>query len=136
MFHVVTRIQSSAARQSGNFRQMVSDTYFFYRTKIPNQNFRNFFINGKQTRYVTGFSSFKTVRHKRRTQLRQVVTFSKLWICENALGFILAFPILTCLTELNIFLVQYFLIYYPKTVFFWGERGTRISLHISVEMNI
>ena len=130
MFHVVTRIQSSAARQSGNFRQMVSDTYFFYRTKIPNQNFRNFFINGKQTRYVTGFSSFKTVRHKRRTQLRQVVTFSKLWICENALGFILAFPILTCLTELNIFLVQYFLIYYPKTVCFGGGKGnSHFSTH-------
>ena len=132
MFHVVTRIQSSAARQSGNFRQMVNDTYRSYRTKIPNQNFRNFFINGKQTRYVTGFSSFKTVRHKRRTQLRQVVTFSKLWICENALGFILAFPILTCLTELNIFLVQYFLIYYPKTVFFGGGNGELAFLYTLV----
>ena len=47
-FHVVTRIQSSAARQSGNFRQMVNDTYRSYRPKILNQNFRNFFINGKQ----------------------------------------------------------------------------------------
>ena len=47
-FHVVTRIQSSAARQSGNFRQMVNDTYRSYRPKIPNQNFRNIFINGKQ----------------------------------------------------------------------------------------
>ena len=36
--HVVTRIQSSAARQSGNFRlQMVNDTYRSYRPKIPNQ---------------------------------------------------------------------------------------------------
>ena len=94
--------------------------YRSYRTKIPNQNSRNFFINGKQPKYVTGFSSVKTVRHKRRTQLRQVVTFSKLWICENALGFISAFSILTCLTALNIFLVQYFLIHYPKTVVFFG----------------
>ena len=47
-FHVVTGIQSSAARQSGKFRQMVNDTYRSYRQKIPNQNFRNFFINGKQ----------------------------------------------------------------------------------------
>ena len=47
-FHVVTKILSSAARQSGNFRQMVNDTYRSYRTKIPHQNFRNFFINGKQ----------------------------------------------------------------------------------------
>ena len=42
------RVQSSAVRQSGNFRQMVNDTYRSYRPKIPNQNFRNFFINGKQ----------------------------------------------------------------------------------------
>ena len=42
------RIQSSAVRQSGNFRQMVNDTYRSYGPKIPNQNFRNFFINGKQ----------------------------------------------------------------------------------------
>ena len=47
-FHVVTSIQSRAARQSGNFRQMRKDTYRSYRWKIPNQNFRNFFINGKQ----------------------------------------------------------------------------------------
>ena len=50
-FHVVTRIQSSAARQSGNFRQMVNDTFRSFRPKIPNQNFRNFFINGKQPVY-------------------------------------------------------------------------------------
>ena len=36
-------IQSIAAQQSGNFRQMVNDTYRSYRTKIPNQNLRNFF---------------------------------------------------------------------------------------------
>ena len=51
-FHVVTQnpagIQSSAVRQSGNFRQMVNDTYRSYGPNIPNQNFRNFFINGKQ----------------------------------------------------------------------------------------
>ena len=47
-FHVVTRIQSSAVRQSGNFRQMVNNTYRSYGPKIPHQNFRNFFINGKQ----------------------------------------------------------------------------------------
>ena len=47
-FHAVTRIQSSAARLSGNFRQMVNDKYRSYRPKIPNQNFRNFFRNGKQ----------------------------------------------------------------------------------------
>ena len=47
-YHVVTRIQSSAALQSGNFRQMVNDTYRSYGPKFPNQNFRNFFINGKQ----------------------------------------------------------------------------------------
>ena len=47
-FHVVTRIQSSAVQQYGNFRQMVNDTYHSYRPKIPNQNFRSFFINGKQ----------------------------------------------------------------------------------------
>ena len=35
-FHVVTRIpESSAVRQSGNFRQMVNDTYRSYRPKIP-----------------------------------------------------------------------------------------------------
>ena len=34
-FHFVTKIQSSAARQSGNFRQMVNDTYRSYRPKIP-----------------------------------------------------------------------------------------------------
>ena len=49
--HVVTRIQSSAARQSGNFRQMVNDTYRSCRPKIPNQNFRSFFINGKKTNF-------------------------------------------------------------------------------------
>ena len=37
-FHVVTRIQFSAARQSGNFRPMVNDTYGSYRPKTPNQN--------------------------------------------------------------------------------------------------
>ena len=42
-----------------------------------------------------------------RGELKQVVTFSQLWICENALGFILAFSILTCLTALNIFLVSF-----------------------------
>ena len=43
-FHVVTRIQYSAARQSENFRQMVNDCmYHSYRPKIFNQNFRNFF---------------------------------------------------------------------------------------------
>ena len=47
-FRVVTIIQSSAARQSGKFRQKVNDTHRSYRTKIPNQNFRIFFINGKQ----------------------------------------------------------------------------------------
>ena len=47
-FHVVTRIQSSAVRQSGNFRQMVNNTYRSYGPKIPDQYFRNFFINGKQ----------------------------------------------------------------------------------------
>ena len=47
-FHVVTRIQSSAARQSRNFRQMVNDTCRSNRPKIPNQNFRNFFMHGKQ----------------------------------------------------------------------------------------
>ena len=30
---------------------MVNDTYRSYRPKIPNQNFRNFFINGKQPWY-------------------------------------------------------------------------------------
>ena len=47
-FHVVTRIQSSAVRQSGNFRQKVNNTYRSYGPKIPDQNFRNFFIDGKQ----------------------------------------------------------------------------------------
>ena len=51
-FHVVFRIQSGAARQSGNFRQMVNDWYRSYRTKFPNQTFRNFFINGKQPIYL------------------------------------------------------------------------------------
>ena len=46
--HVVTRIQSSAARQYGNFRQMVNTTYRPYRTKIPNRNFQNFVINDSQ----------------------------------------------------------------------------------------
>ena len=59
--------QSIAARQSGNFRQMVNDTYRSYRTKILNENIRNFLINGKQPKYVTGFSSVKTVPHKRQT---------------------------------------------------------------------
>ena len=27
---------------------MVNETYRSYRPKIPNQNFRNFFVNGKQ----------------------------------------------------------------------------------------
>ena len=36
---VVTRIQSSASRKPGNFRQMVNDAYRSYRPKIPNQNF-------------------------------------------------------------------------------------------------
>ena len=31
------------SRKCGNFRQMVNDMYRSYRTKIPNQNFRNFF---------------------------------------------------------------------------------------------
>ena len=34
-FHVVTRIQSSAALQSGIFRQMVNDTYRSYGPKFP-----------------------------------------------------------------------------------------------------
>ena len=43
-FHVITRIQSSTARQAGNFRQMVNDTYRSYRPK-----FLEFFLmNGKQ----------------------------------------------------------------------------------------
>ena len=33
---------------------MVNDTYRSYRPKIPNQNFRNFFINGKQPWYHVG----------------------------------------------------------------------------------
>ena len=48
--HVETRIQSSAERQSENVREMVNGTYLSYRTKIPNRNFRNFYINGKQPR--------------------------------------------------------------------------------------
>ena len=57
VLHVVTIIQSCAVRQSGNFRQMVNDTYRSYRTKIPNQNFRNFFINGKQPETLVGGAS-------------------------------------------------------------------------------
>ena len=43
---------SSAARQSGNFRQMVNDTLRSCRPKIPNQTFRNFLINGKQPLFM------------------------------------------------------------------------------------
>ena len=46
--HVITRIKSSMAWQSGNFRPMVNDTYCCYWLKIPNQNLGIFFINGKQ----------------------------------------------------------------------------------------
>ena len=34
----------------GNFSQMVNEAYRSYQPKILNQNFRNFFINGKQPR--------------------------------------------------------------------------------------
>ena len=47
-FHVVTQNQSSAVRKSGNFGQMVNNTYRSHGPKISDQNFRNFFINGKQ----------------------------------------------------------------------------------------
>ena len=43
------RIQSSVARQSRNFKQMVNDTCCSNRPKIPNQNFRIIFMNGKLT---------------------------------------------------------------------------------------
>ena len=46
--HVETRIQSSARDNPEILGKYVNDTYRSYGTKIPNRNFRNFFINGKQ----------------------------------------------------------------------------------------
>ena len=52
-------IQCSAARQSGNFRQMVKETYRSYRRKISNQNFRKFFINVQQPQFFLSLKSLK-----------------------------------------------------------------------------
>ena len=68
--HVVTRIQSSAARKYGNFRQMVNITYRPYRTKIPNRNFQNFVINDSQYSNLRKFKFFQETGKVIHTTLR------------------------------------------------------------------
>ena len=46
---------------------MVNDPYRVYRTKIPNWNFRNFFVNGKQPEYHVIYISWELCDQKKHT---------------------------------------------------------------------
>ena len=78
-FHVVTSIQSSAARQSGNFRQVVNDTYRSYRPKIPGlvviSRAGSFLrIGDDSVRFVEFLDNFVSVH------LKLIVKVHKCWV--------------------------------------------------------